>query len=238
MIVKEIDERIAKHQADILELRQAKKRALKKDPSRRLKKYEIDEIKIMLQAGEEPQVIAKKSRTNVKVVRYWQESLKITDVVKPSTDDRLIDMKNRHTVGYKYYSLSESGKIEHDQRRRCPACFPESSLTIDEYNVEVRTRNFKTVVYAKKHSTVPNKSLISQDKIDVKKVISPQSSGIFDKDGKDIGTTVADRYRPPVIDLTPEYTKTTKIRKLEKRMNNVPTAVIVAFLKSKGIEKI
>ena len=42
MIVKEIDERIAKHQADILELRQAKKRALKKDPSRRLKKYEID----------------------------------------------------------------------------------------------------------------------------------------------------------------------------------------------------
>ena len=72
------EQKLLKARLKSLEVAEKKARE-RSDPNRRLTKTEVEKIKIMLQAGEEVKIIAKKSSTNIEVVRYWQGELNISE---------------------------------------------------------------------------------------------------------------------------------------------------------------
>lgn len=240
----------------------------KKDPNRRLSKQEVSDIKTMLLAGEEKKIIAEKMFTKLKVVKYWQVQLKIVDPVAHVSvkdmayEDRLELTRLKHDPTNKHFSLTEDGKKRHDELQKCPACFSESQMNLDDYNKFISRGNWSAVQYVGNHPEIKlNKAIISQDKVEVKKELDDSSNGIFDESGDVIVNTdtikepdrptdiklnengTSDRYFQPAPDHTklshrdkkPNAKNTKKERKLVKQMNNVDIAVVKEFLKSKGV---
>lgn len=255
--------------AKLKSLEVAEKKAKERsDPHRRLTKTEVARIKVMLQAGEEVKTIAKKSSTNIEVVRYWQNELNIEEPYKLkdikelkskpmrnfNDGDRALRLQKRnHDPEYAHYTLTPKGKQRHDLMKKCPACFPESSLSLSEYNEFVRAGNFESVQYMRKKAkeTQPNKTLVSSDKMEVKNMLDDKSNDLVIEE--EAIPPVADRYfsenksvEPPKP-VAPEHTKlnnraskqngknTKRERKLIKQMNNVSPEVIIEFCKDKGI---
>ena len=194
MDLTEIKNEQRKLKAKLKSLEVAEKNAKKKsDPKRRLTKTEVNNLKVMLQAGEEIKIIAKKSSTNIEVVRYWQDvlgineessyhkdmcdNLRIVPKSKPirsfsDSDKALAKQKRNHDPTYKHYSLKEKGKKKHDLMRKCPACFPESTMSLSEYNEFIRAGNFEAVKYKmslNKKEKYLNKSMVSTDKLKIRK---------------------------------------------------------------------
>ena len=237
--------------AKLKSLEVAEKKAKERsNPNRRLTKTEIARIKVMLQAGEEVRIIAKKSNTNIEVVRYWQNELNIEEPYKLkdikelkskpirnfSDDEKALRLQKRnHDPEYAHYTLTQKGKERHDAMKKCPACFPESTMSLSEYNEFVRSGNFEAVQYMRKKERRPNKTLISSDKMKVESQLSDTKNGIFIDDAITPEQTVAERTWHPKDNPITERKMTKRERKLIKQMNNVPPEVITEFCKKKGI---
>lgn len=267
MNLTEIKTEQKKLKAKLKSLEVAEKKAKERsDPNRRLTKTEVARIKVMLQAGEEVKTIAKKSSTNIEVVRYWQDELdieepyKLKDIKelksKPirnfSDDDRALRLQKRnHDPEYAHYTLTSKGKERHDLMKKCPACFPDSSLSLSEYNEFVRAGNFESVKFMRKKQakeTQPNKTLVSSDKIKVKNMLDDTSNVlIIDEEAISPGYVSENKSVEPPKPVAPDHTKvnnraskqngknTKRERKLIKQMNNVPPQVIIEFCKDNGI---
>ena len=256
MNLTEIKTEQKKLKAKLKSLEVAEKKAKERsDPNRRLTKTEVARIKVMLQAGEEVKTIAKKSSTNIEVVRYWQDELdieepyKLKDIKelksKPlrsfSDGEKALRLQKRnHDPEYAHYTLTPKGKQRHDLMKKCPACFPESNLSLSEYNEFVRSGNFEAVQFMRKKvkkEAKPNKTLISSDKMNIDSQLSDTKNGIFidEDDAITPEQTVAERTWHPKENKTAERKMTKRERKLIKQMNNVPPEVIAEFCKNKGI---
>jgi hypothetical protein len=226
MNLTEIRDHIKKATADIKKLKQLELEA-KMRPNRRLSKTEVLRVKTMLIAGETVAVISKKLEIVKTSVMYWQTELKIEDPTttrmldpnRPSMqyDTRLNAMRNRHDVTNNSYNLSKDGKIRHDSRKECPACFPDSKFkdNIDDYVTSVKIYNYKAngIGYAKKMNPVKvTKAMITADKARIDKAIKQEeSNGVCIEDMPH----VADRYvsHPPHTSLSHNKKLPNKIRK-------------------------
>tara|TARA_B110000438_G_scaffold252108_1_gene256942 strand:- start:8604 stop:9350 length:747 start_codon:yes stop_codon:yes gene_type:complete len=237
------EQKLLKARLKSLEVAEKKARE-RSDPNRRLTKTEVEKIKIMLQAGEEVKIIAKKSSTNIEVVRYWQGELNISEEKpyqlkdikelksKPSyvfsdTEKALKIQKRNHDPNYSHYTLKEKGKQRHDLLKKCPACFPESTMLLSEYNEFVRAGNFESVRYMRKKESIekeshPNKTLVSSDKAEWRETFANRTDDLEIQDA--------------IVPMQKRNGKNTKReRKLIKQMNNVPPEIIINFCRSKGI---
>ena len=268
MNLTEIKTEQKKLKAKLKSLEVAEKKAKERsDPNRRLTKTEVARIKVMLQAGEEVKTIAKKSSTSIEVVRYWQNELgieepyKLKDVKelksKPmrnfSDSGKALSLQKRnHDPNYEHYTLTPKGKERHDLMLKCPACFPESSMSLSEYNKFVRAGNFESVQYMRNKEAKeahPNKTLVSSDKMEMKNMLDDtRDLIIIDQDAISPDKYVSENksIEPPKA-VEPDHTKvnnraskqngknTKRERKLIKQMNNVSPEVIIEFCKTKGI---